>query len=110
MARDDTPDIVAAFLIGAVLGIGATLLLRDDDGDVKQLLHTLGRRRQRRSRPARALAAVRDGGMDIVETGRRTAAALRADAEEIVASARNEIMQIARKGARQARNATHRRG
>lgn len=104
MARDDTTDIVAAFLIGAALGVGALLLLRDEDRrDISRLIGKVQRRPQ--SKPAQVLSAARDTGQDLVRVGRRTAATLRDDAAEIVAAARDEIRSAARDGIRRVRRA-----
>jgi hypothetical protein len=108
MGRDETTDIVAAFLIGAALGIGATFLLRgDDEGEVVRALRKL-RKQRPRQRATRALSAARSAGEDLVGSGRNAAAALRDDASEIVASARKEILSLAREGVRRVR--TSRRG
>jgi hypothetical protein len=104
MGRDDTTDIMAAFLIGAALGIGATLLLRDDDdGEIARIVSQL--RKRRRKRRPRVLRAARAAGEELVDSGRKTAAGLRDDAAEIVASAREEILSLAREGVRRVSDA-----
>lgn len=106
MARDETTDIVAAFLIGAALGLGATLLLRDDDEtEIARILAAL----RKRSRPARRmLGTARGHGDDLIDAGRRVASTLRDDAADIVASARAEISSLAEDGVKRVR--TLRRG
>jgi hypothetical protein len=104
MGRDDTTDIVAAFLIGAALGIGATLLLREDDeGDIARIVHQL--RKRRRKRGPGALRAARTAGEELMDSGRQAVTGLRDDAAEIVASARDEILALARDGVRRVRAA-----
>lgn len=108
MARDETTDIVAAFLIGAALGIGATLLLKDDDEtDVERIVRRV--RSMGGGRPARAMSSARGSGEDLVRVGRRTAAALRDEAADIIAAARDEIRSATRAGVRRVRKARSRR-
>lgn len=103
MARDDTTDILAAFLIGAALGLGATLLLRDDDDrEIARIMRAL-HRRGRRSPVQRIAGVARGTGDDLVAMGRRVASTLRDEATEIVASARDELLDLAKDGAKQAR-------
>ncbi len=106
MARDDSTDMIAAFLIGAALGIGATLLLREDESDMQRLVRRL---RRAGGRSGHALSAARDRGEDLVNAGRRTAVALRDEAAEIVAAARDEIRSAARDGVRRVRKARAKR-
>src|SRR5690606_18206109 len=70
MPRDETSDVVLAFLIGAALGVGATLLMRSEDHvDARRVLRDLGVMR-RRSR----LESARDAGEEMVDVGRRAVA------------------------------------
>lgn len=108
MARDDSTDMFAAFLIGAALGIGATLLLKEDDEtDIQRLVRRV--RKLGGRQPGRAVAAARDRGEDLVQAGRKTAVALREEAADIVAAARDEIQSIARDGVQRVRKARSRR-
>lgn len=102
MARDEGTDMIAAFLIGAALGIGATLLLKEDESEVQRFVRRVRRSGGRNRHP---LTAVRHRGEDLVDAGRRTAAALRDEAAEIVATARREIRSATQDGIRRVRKA-----
>jgi hypothetical protein len=104
MPRDETSDVVLAFLIGAALGVGATLLMRSDDRfEARRVLQDLGVMR-RRSR----LDSAREAGEDMVNVGRRAVANVREEAAEIVSAARDELLHAARRTLKEARRAAAR--
>lgn len=104
MARDDTSDMVLAFLIGGALGVGATLLMRGEDRiDPRQLLRDAGLARRRKP-----LDRARDTGEEIIEVGRRAVANVREEAADIVTAARDELLHTARRSLREARRAAKR--
>lgn len=96
----DTVEFVTAFAIGAILGVGATLLLSPERSrPAKKLLKQLqplpgkaGKRARRAWRGVRggADAALERGG-DLAEAGRDALDDFREDVSEIVSSARDEI-------------------
>lgn len=104
MPRDETSDVVLAFLIGAALGVGATLLMRSEDHvDARRVLRDLGVMR-RRSR----LESARDAGEEMVDVGRRAVATVRDEAAEIVGAAREELIHAARRTLEEAKRAAAR--
>ncbi len=100
MARNETTDMVAAFVIGAALGVAATLLLKDDEPDSRGLAQALRVVRQRRRRRLRLPSRAQDGLMD---KGRRAAGTLRDHAARVVAAAGKDFLDAALSGARRSR-------
>lgn len=109
MARQDTNDFLAAFGIGAVLGIGAAVLLRPERPNPRKQLQkrlkphvrTLGRSASRTRKAARA--AVREGGVatdDVIHAGRELLAEFRAEVARILDEAREELRDLAQEPAR----------
>ena len=105
MARQDTNDFFAAFGIGAVLGIGAALLLRPEKPNPrKQLQKRLKphvrklRKSGAKSRKAGRIAprAVAAEGMedDAIRAGRELLAEFRGEVQRILDEAREELRQI----------------
>jgi len=100
MARQDTTDFLTAFAVGAVLGIGATLLLRGRPQSAKErLLRELkphsrkkigGGRAARGVRRARAAAGMAD---DAIDTGRELLSEFRDEVKRIVEDARDELVE-----------------
>lgn len=117
MAKQDTMDFVAAFAIGAVLGVGATLLLRGgNESDAQRLIRELAPlrkkagKRMRRARKtwssrARAAGAASERA---VESGREAVGDIRGQIADIVDTARREITHAARESVREARRAAKR--
>lgn len=111
MARQDNNDFLTAFAIGAVLGVGATLLLRPEKPNPrKQLQKRLRphvrklRKSAARSRKAgrvrvasTAAAAVQAPGMedDAIRAGRELLAEFRGEVRRILDEARQELREIA---------------
>ncbi len=118
MAKQDTKDFVAAFAIGAALGVGAALLLRGEDHDqahrVLRRTTPLRREAARRVRLARKHLTkhMRDtgsAGEDLLETGREALGLFRGQVAEIIASARADIARAVRESMREARRAARHR-
>jgi hypothetical protein len=116
MDREDTLDLVAAFVIGAVLGIGATLLLRGDPPTRTDRVPSQLKRVSRSGRgPAdarhgagRGVRAVRAAGGAALRSGRDALDTLRGDVADLVSAARDEVARSARDTVREARAALER--
>lgn len=101
--QDGSNDFLAAFGIGAVLGIGAALLLRPARDPRRRLVKRARphakklRRSARRTRKAVREAAGSGAGMtgDAIEAGRELLAEFRAEADRILERARNELHEMA---------------
>lgn len=105
MVRDETTDLIAAFLIGATLGIGATLLLRPErETGARKLLREIG------AAPARVRSGAREAGARFSEAGREAASVFRDEVTGVVDAARDEILHTARSAVREARRSLRRRG
>lgn len=114
--RDKT-DLWTALAVGAVVGIGAALLLRSaDEPQAERLLRTLRPVQQRARRVAkdaskqlgRSSRRIRRGGEELLEQGSDALSELRKDAAKIVAQARNELEEIAQSSVKQARRTVRR--
>lgn len=104
MARQDTNDFLAAFGIGAVLGIGAMLLLRPERPNPRKQLQKrlkphvrkLGKGAARTRKAAGA--AAREAGTttdDVIHAGRELLAEFRGEVERILDEAREELHELA---------------
>ena len=102
MARSETNDFLVAFAVGAVLGAGATLLLRSHPKTAKErLLRELKPYRRKLSRGARrverGLRRARRGPADIaddaIDTGRELLSEFREEVKRIVADAVEEVTE-----------------
>ena len=100
MPRQDTNDFLAAFGIGAVLGIGAALLLRPEKPNPRKQLRKrlkphvrkLGRSASRTRKAARA--AAREAGTttdDVIHAGRELLAEFRGEVTRILDEARGAM-------------------
>lgn len=114
--RDKT-DLWTALAVGAVVGIGAALLLRSaDEPQAERLLRTLRPVQQRARRVAkdaskqlgRSSRRIRRGGEELLEQGSDALSDLRKDAAKIVAQARHELEDIAQSSVKQARRTVRR--
>ncbi|HVG43345.1 MAG TPA: hypothetical protein VM890_01405 [Longimicrobium sp.] len=101
MARQDTTDFLTAFAVGAVLGIGATLLLRGGRPQTakERLLRELkpsyrkkigGGRVARGVRRGRAAVEMAD---DAIDTGRELLSEFRDEVKRIVEDARDDLVE-----------------
>jgi len=114
--RDKT-DLWTALAVGAVVGVGAALLLRAaEDPQPEGVLRNLRPVQQRAKRIAesasRRLERSKRGlgrrGDDLLEQGADTLADLRRDAARIVAQARQELEDMAQLSVKQARRMARR--
>jgi gas vesicle protein len=103
MARQDTTDFLTAFAVGAVLGIGATLLLRTRPQTAKERLlrelkphyrKKIGRGAEGVARGVRRTrAAAGDMADDAIDTGRELLSEFRDEVKRIVEDARDELVE-----------------
>jgi gas vesicle protein len=102
MAREDTNDFLTAFAVGAVLGIGATLLLRGGRPKTakERLLRELKpyyRKKIGAGQVARGVrrgrAATVDMADDAIDTGRELLSEFRDEVKRIVEDARDELVE-----------------
>ena len=104
MARQDTNDFLAAFGIGAVLGIGAALLLRPEKPNprkqlqkrLKSHVRKLGKSASRTRKAARV--APRESGTttdEVITAGRELLGEFRAEVARILDEARAELRELA---------------
>ena len=102
MPRQDTVDFFAAFAVGTVLGIGATLLLQPQRTPKERVLRQLKPyRKQMRRSYAQARTAVRDGadataGLsgEAIAAGRDLLSDFRDEVAKILSDARLEIQEM----------------
>jgi gas vesicle protein len=101
MARQDTTDFLTAFAVGAVLGIGATLLLRGRPQTAKErLLRELKPYYRKKIGGGRVARGVRRGRAhagemadDAIDTGRELLTEFRDEVKRIVEDARDELVE-----------------
>ena len=109
MARQDTNDFLAAFGIGAVLGIGATLLLRPDKPNPRKQLQKrlkphvkkLGKSASRTRKAARSAVQASGTSTDeVIHAGRELLAEFRGEVTRILDEAREELRELAQEQGR----------
>jgi len=102
MARQNTTEFLAAFAVGTVLGIGATLLLRPEPATAKErLMRELKPYRKKMRQSAgqvqrglrRGQAATAEVADDAIDAGRELIAEFRDEVRRIVAEARDELVE-----------------
>jgi len=102
MARQDTTDFLTAFAVGAVLGIGATLLLRGGRPRTakERLLRELKPYYRKKIGAGQVARGVRRGRAaateladDAIDTGRELLAEFRDEVKRIVEDARDELVE-----------------
>lgn len=109
MARQDTNDFLTAFGIGAVLGVGAALLLRPEKPNPRKQLQKrlkphvrkLGKSASRTRKAARV--AAREAGTsadEVIHAGRELLAEFRREVAGILDEAREELRELAQEQAR----------
>src|SRR5688500_389040 len=104
MARQDTNDFLAAFAIGAALGVGATLLLRPEKPNPgKQLqkrlrphVRKLRKSAARKGKGVRVARRPTAEGMedDAIRAGRELLAEFRGEVQRILDEARKELREL----------------
>lgn len=105
MGRQDNNDFLAAFAIGAALGVGATLLLRPEKPNPRKQLqkrlkpHVRKLRRSAARKKAGRVVRRAPGaaGMeeDAIRAGRELLAEFRGEVQRILDEARDELRQVA---------------
>jgi gas vesicle protein len=106
MAREDTNDFLTAFAVGAVLGIGATLLLRGGRPKTakERLLRELKPYYRKKIGPGQVARGVRRGRAavdmadDAIDTGRELLSEFRDEVKRIVEDARDELVEALESG------------
>jgi gas vesicle protein len=114
----DSVDLFTAFAIGAMIGVGATLLLRPDtptpSEQILNQLRPMGKRMRTAARRAgrqysRTIAETRKAGREMSGAGKEALEELRDQVEDLLSSARNELSNTARRRLKTARRALKRR-
>jgi hypothetical protein len=116
MTEHDNTDVWTALAIGAVVGIGATLLLRaqqDDASDFVKSLRPMKRAGKKMMKAAgkrviRGVHTARSSGEDWMSAGRDALDDLQANARDIVHETRSELRKVARETVREAQRAARR--
>ena len=104
MPRKDTTDFLAAFAVGTVLGIGATLLLRGEPAVGERVAKQLTPRgRKLRRSAAKVAEAASDGAGaagdftgELVDAGRELLSEFRKEVQQILEEARDEVREAVR--------------
>jgi gas vesicle protein len=118
--REETEsvDLFTAFAIGAMIGVGATLLLRPDTPtrteQIMRQLRPVGKRMKRAAHRAgrqygKTIADTRKATREVSSAGKEALEELRDQVEDLLSSARNELSNTARQQLRTARRALKRR-
>jgi gas vesicle protein len=114
----DSVDLFTAFAIGAMIGVGATLLLRPDPPTqserIMKRFSPLAKRARKAARQARheygrSVELSRRATRNVGNAGKEVLDDLRDQVEEILSSAREELTDSARKQLRTARKALGRK-
>ena len=118
MAREDTNDFLTAFAVGAVLGIGATLLLRGGRPKTakERLLRELKPYYRKKIGPGQVARGVRRGRAaavdmadDAIDTGRELLSEFRDEVKRIVEDARDELVEGRARGVQRGVKRTRRK-
>ena len=104
MPRKDTTDFLAAFAVGTVLGIGATLLLRGEPDVGERVARQLKPRGRKLRRSAGKVAAAAGDGAEaagdftgeLVDAGRELLGEFRKEVQQILEEARDEVREAVR--------------
>lgn len=100
MDERDTIDLVTAFAVGALIGVGTMLLLRPEPEPrsvrAMRQIRRSGKELQKGAKRVGSDLADRAGStaemsLELVETGRKVASALRDEIADIVADARDDL-------------------
>lgn len=116
MPRQDTVDFLTAFAVGAVLGIGATLLLQPDQSPrarVERQLKPYGK--QIRKSYKHVSRGIRQGSdatgeltSEVIGAGRELLGEFRSEVAEILDEARGELREIMTEQAKGLRKSANR--
>lgn len=113
MTERDNTDVWTALAIGAVVGIGATLLMRaqqDDTSDIVKRLRPMQRAGKKvvkaaGKRVVRGMRSARGSGEELMSAGRDVLDELQEGARDIVHETRSELRKAAREAIREAQRA-----
>lgn len=114
MTDRDTSEVWTAVAIGAIIGIGAALLVRarqeDDTHEIIKRLRPVTRQAKQTATSARKELGRRarqagDSGEDLLSSSRDILEGMQKGAREIILSTRDELRQAARDSVRDARRA-----
>lgn len=102
MPRQDTVDFVAAFAVGTVLGIGATLLLQPDDTPQERVTKKLKPyKKQLRKNYRNISKEVRESGgatsdltAEVIDAGRELLGEFRTEVADILDGARADLRDL----------------
>ena len=117
MNERENTDVWAAVAIGAIVGIGATLLVRarqeDDTHELIKRLRPVTRQAQKYAKSAgkelgRRARQAGDSGEDLLDNSREILDEMRKGAREIILATRDELRQAARDSVKDARKAARR--
>jgi gas vesicle protein len=118
MARNDTTDFLAAFAVGTVLGVGATLLLRPEPSPRERIASQLKPYRKELKRGYREVR----GGLgrqaeatgeftgELIDAGKELLGEFRSEVAEILSEARGELADLARGRGRDAARVARKAG
>lgn len=118
MPRKDTTDFLAAFAVGTVLGIGATLILRPETTPRERIAKQLKPHARKLRRSASELRGAAHQGAeaagelthDLVDAGRELLSEFRKEVAQILEEARDEVTETARERVGDARKAARNAG
>lgn len=117
MRDRDNSDVWTAVTIGAIIGIGASLLVRarqeDDAHEIIKRLRPVARKAKRAAKTARkefgrGARKAGDSGEDLLSASREILDEMRRGARDIVRSTRSELRKAARDSIRDAQKAARR--
>jgi len=102
MPREDTVDFIAAFVVGTVLGVGATLLLQPERTPKERVIRQLKPyRRQMRRSLEKTRQGLREGadatgelGGEVISAGRELIGEFRSEVAKILGEARGELREM----------------
>lgn len=102
MPREDSVDFIAAFLVGTVLGVGATLLLQPERTPKERVLRQLKPySRQMKRSLQKTREGLREGadatgelGGEVISAGRELIGEFRAEVAKILGDARGELREM----------------
>lgn len=118
LPRQDTVDFATAFAVGAVLGVGATLLLTPEPTRTERMAKRLRTpTRQMRRSIQQAREALEEGGeaagefsTELIGAGRELLGEFRAEVARIVEDARADLQDAIKDASRQRRRTRRRFG